>query len=66
MTPILIAVGGTLVYMGLLFLVSTLGRKAERVSAGDRRESPEEAGAANDGEEEKKHRDDDVPDGRPG
>jgi small conductance mechanosensitive channel len=60
MTPILIAVGGTLVYMGLLFLVSTLGRKAERVFAGDRREAPEEAGAANDGEEEKKHRDDDV------
>jgi len=60
MTPIILSVVGTLVYMCLLFLVSTRGRKTERVSTEDSPEAPEDVNPVSDGEEEKKHRDDDV------
>ena len=60
MTPILVAVAGTLVYMCLLFLIATLGRKAEENPAEKSVEVPAEEKPGIDGEEEKKHRDDDV------
>ena len=60
MMPILVAVAGTLAYMWLLFLVSTIELKAERVSAGVRPEAVKEVTPESSGEEEKKHRDDDV------
>jgi small conductance mechanosensitive channel len=60
MTPILVAVAGTLVYMCLLFLIATLGRKTEENPAEKSVEVPAEEKPGIDGEEEKKHRDDDV------
>ena len=60
MTPILVAVAGTLAYMCLLFLISTLGRKADKVYMEDSPEVTDETGPMIDGEGEKHHHDDDV------
>jgi len=60
MTPILVAVAGTLVYMCLLLLVATLGRKAEEASVEESTEVSTEAETGDDVEEDRKHRDDDV------
>jgi len=60
MTPILVAVAGTLIYMCMLYLVATLGRKAEEKTAEERKEVSTEEKPEGNGEEERKHRDDDV------